>query len=96
MTIVSVINGLHVDYYYRKDDEVTFISDYYRKRFRMYTDAPNLNAPGNPTELSDKDKAIKLARLVCNNKNNGFSLVPSESLLLSRQFLRALGLSERG
>ena len=44
--------------------------------------------------LSDKDKAINLARTVIRKKNLNISLSSSESLLMSRELLRALHLDE--
>ena len=62
----------------------------------MVNNRDPLTAPGVSPEKSDKDRAIALARQVCRAENQGTTLVPSESLLLARQFLRALGISERG
>jgi len=40
--------------------------------------------------MTDRDNAIALARLVIQKKNLGISLVPSQALLLSREFLLAV------
>ena len=40
--------------------------------------------------MTDRDNAIALARLVVQKKNLGISLVPSQALLLSREFLLAV------
>jgi hypothetical protein len=42
--------------------------------------------------LSDKDKAIALARMIIRKQNLGISLSVTESLLMSRELLRALHL----
>jgi hypothetical protein len=42
--------------------------------------------------LSDKDKAVALALMVIRKKNVGIALSVTESLLMSRELLRALHL----
>jgi hypothetical protein len=39
---------------------------------------------------TDRDKAISLARLVLQKKNLGIALNPSQSLLISREFLQEI------
>lgn len=50
-----------------------------------------LTAPGVPTEQSDRDRAIDLARHVVRNPDRGV-LLPSQQDLLAREFLKVLGL----
>jgi hypothetical protein len=42
--------------------------------------------------LTEKDRAIELARQVMRYRNHGLSLTPSQSLLLATQYLIELGL----
>jgi len=42
--------------------------------------------------MTDKDQAIELARQILRDKELGIALVPSQSMILAREFLRAVGL----
>lgn len=51
-----------------------------------------LTAPGVPLEPSDRDRAIAIARIVL--REHAFANVV-EAEILARQFLRAIGVSEK-
>jgi hypothetical protein len=48
-----------------------------------------------PSTPSNKARAIEIARQVLRYEQSGITILPSETIILSREYLRSLGISER-